>query len=200
MANQSNDFNTPPEILDIVHKFWDHIDLDPCSNTNSLVNAIEEWNLPLNGLLLPWKGDVFVNPPFAPYYLSPDGETCLSPKEYKDSGLIGFTRYTIKDWIWKGIAHHNKGECETIFLVPARGMGSSLWQDAILPCFDSICFLKERYPFWENGGQCKGPDGKVNPPTFDCALVYFGCSPKEFRSKVSPFGHCLIGERHVGAR
>lgn len=196
MANQSNDFNTPPELLEPIREFWGGtIDLDPCSNTNSMVHAKQAWSLPFNGLSAPWLGNTFINPPFAPYYLSSNGAQCLTPKEYADSCLSGFTRYTIKDWVRKAYVDYTKGLGDKICLVPARGMGNSLWQDIILPNFSAVCFLAKRYPFWENGEPCKGPDGTVNPPQFDCALPYFGKEPKRFREHFSKYGFCLVGEQ-----
>jgi hypothetical protein len=89
VSNQSNDFNTPPELVQPIKEFWGgKIDLDPCSNKGSLVKADTEWTLPTNSLKQPWaikqpRTTVFVNPPYAPYWLSEDGLICLSPKEYK---------------------------------------------------------------------------------------------------------------------
>lgn len=189
MANQSNDFNTPPELIEPIKRFWNGtIELDPCSNKHSMVKAIVEWGLPINSLNCVWHKvakTVFVNPPFAPYYLSDDGTICLTPQEYKERGDQDvFTRYTIRDWVTKGIDERDNG-VESIYLIPARGMGSTVWQRSILPNFDAICFLKSRYPFWENGAPCKNEKtGKIDPPTFDIALVYFCPSDSTMEDKV----------------
>lgn len=213
MSNQSNDFNTPPGILEPIYKFWpEGIDLDPCSNKTSMVKSKEAWGLPVNGLVMSWAGRkrVFVNPPYAPYYLRDDGEDCISPKQYKDLQYDKerYTRYTIYDWLSKGLSESNTttfartgsgliGEdssVESIFLIPCRGMGSKVWQKIILPYHSGICFLKKRFPFWEDGAPCKGPNGDVNPGTFDCALVHFGGNAEDFRNGFSHMGY--VQEEH----
>jgi hypothetical protein len=207
VSNQSNDFNTPPELVEPIKSFWGgKIDLDPCSNKGSLVKAETEWMLPTNSLKQPWaikvpkRTTVFVNPPYAPYWLSESGHV-LSPKQYNaminsDYVMCGageWKRYTIKSWLMYGKA--SSSFCDIIYLIPARGAGSSVWQNVIFPYSDAICYLKKRSPFWENGEPCKGPDGKVNPGTFDCALVYFGSEAKRFKSHFSSLGYVLIQDR-----
>jgi len=151
--------------------------------------------LPTNSLMQNWcklGTTVFVNPPYAPYYLSEDGTLCLSASERKEyTGPARLIRYTINTWLWKGKEEAKNG-CELIYLIPARGAGSLVWQDIIFPYSDAICYLKKRTPFWENGEPCKGPDGTANPGTFDCALVYFGPQYWEFKKHFSKLGYVLI--------
>lgn len=61
--NTSDDFLTPPHIIEAMGLF----DLDPCaSHRQHQPIAAREYRFPDdNGLLLPWKGDVFCNPPFS---------------------------------------------------------------------------------------------------------------------------------------
>lgn len=61
--NTSDDFLTPPELVHSMGEF----DLDPCaSHRQELPTALRHYRLPEdNGLLLPWDGSVFVNPPFS---------------------------------------------------------------------------------------------------------------------------------------
>jgi hypothetical protein len=208
MSNQSNDFNTPPNIVDLIKKFWGEIDLDPCSNDGSMVKALCNMKLPFNSLSehYSWsvggrsspmgRTKVFVNPPYAPYYLSNDGLRVLSPKEYKEQFCpTNFKRYTIKDWVRRGVVARDEEHCDCIYLIPARGAGSSVWQTIIYPKSDAICYPKKRYPFWENGAPCKGPDGKVAPGTFDVALVYFGYENFRFKKFFSDFGYTIIQDR-----
>jgi hypothetical protein len=208
VSNQSNDFNTPPELVEPIKAFFGGIiDLDPCSNKTSLVKAEVELMLPTDSLKVDWltymglTKTVFVNPPYAPYYLSDDGTQCLTAKQYKDLGCCdlgkpeGFTRYSIIDWLRKCRSFYLCNiEAEVVVLLPARGMGSTVWQQVILPFAHAICFLKKRVPFWENGGPCKGPNGKVASGTFDCALVYFGLNYLEFKSKFSPMGYVIVNQ------
>lgn len=58
---------TPPYIT----RRLPEVDLDPCSNPRSTVRALRSYSFEsgTNGLLLPWYGSVFVNPPFS--YVDP---------------------------------------------------------------------------------------------------------------------------------
>ena len=61
--NTSDDFLTPPELIEAMGEF----DLDPCSShRQERPSARRCYRFPEdNGLLLPWEGSVFVNPPFS---------------------------------------------------------------------------------------------------------------------------------------
>ena len=209
MSNQSNNFNTPPELIAPIKEFWGgKIDLDPCSNKTSLVKAETEWSLPTNGLFQPWginypkKTTVFINPPYGPYYISNNG-IVQSPSEHKKMlefrytvfGASSWVRHTIKGWLVCGKESAQSGNCDCIFLIPARGTGSTVWQNVIYPFSDAVCYLKKRTPFWEGGEPCKGPTGEVSPGTFDCALVYFGSEAKRFRQHFNKLGYVVIQDR-----
>lgn len=67
------DYNTPQKYVDAILEFWGEIDLDPCSNTDSIIPAKVKYILPQNGLAESWDYDkVYVNPPFG---RSQDGTT-----------------------------------------------------------------------------------------------------------------------------
>ena len=61
--NTSDDFLTPPHVVEAMGEF----DLDPCaSGRQHKPLARKQYRYPEdNGLLLPWQGDVFCNPPFS---------------------------------------------------------------------------------------------------------------------------------------
>ena len=57
----SDEWLTPPEILQCLGAF----DLDPCSPIKRPWNtAIRHYTISDNGLMLPWEGRVWMNPPF----------------------------------------------------------------------------------------------------------------------------------------
>jgi len=62
-TNKTDDWLTPPELVRSLGAF----DLDPCaSHYQSQPLAAREYKLPeQNGLLLPWEGRVWCNPPFS---------------------------------------------------------------------------------------------------------------------------------------
>ena len=66
-VNKNIDWGTPQKIADKVRYFFGGtIDLDPCSNDYSIVNAATNVSLPDNGLVVDWNtyASVFVNPPY----------------------------------------------------------------------------------------------------------------------------------------
>lgn len=65
-ALDSDSWITPLWVVELVREFFGGvIDLDPCSNPASLVNAEREFFVADDGLSKPWTGRVFVNPPYS---------------------------------------------------------------------------------------------------------------------------------------
>lgn len=61
-VGQSDDWYTPPEIFDALGLAFD---LDPCSpGAGHWVPAQRVYTIADDGLVLPWAGTVFMNPPF----------------------------------------------------------------------------------------------------------------------------------------
>lgn len=65
LSSDSNDWCTPPEVLDPVHRFAS-IAFDPFSNPYSLVGAARSVKPPENSLVMDWPHDglIYINPPF----------------------------------------------------------------------------------------------------------------------------------------
>ena len=65
-TNGSPEWYTPPHIIEAVEEVLGTIDLDPCSNSmeNPNVPATRHYTQEDNGLLHPWRGRIFLNPPF----------------------------------------------------------------------------------------------------------------------------------------
>lgn len=58
---------TPAHIIDQVIKVFGEIDLDPCSNAKGAaanVDALNHYTIEDNGLIQPWQGKVYMNPPY----------------------------------------------------------------------------------------------------------------------------------------
>lgn len=67
MSSARVDWNTPQNIVELVHEFFDGPPVvDPCSNPNSIVRATTEYMLERggNGLLADWGPSFFLNPPY----------------------------------------------------------------------------------------------------------------------------------------
>ncbi len=66
LSHESTEHYTPQYILDAVIACMGAIDLDPCSNSREIPNvpAARHYAVQENGLVQPWEGRVFLNPPF----------------------------------------------------------------------------------------------------------------------------------------
>jgi ParB family chromosome partitioning protein len=64
-SSRSDEWFTPPDIIQRVRQALGGIDLDPasCAKANEVVGAGEYYDADRNGLVLPWHGRVFCNPP-----------------------------------------------------------------------------------------------------------------------------------------
>jgi len=69
LSSERMDWNTPADVLHLLHAGWpDGVDLDPCSNETSIVDARKAYTEDDDGLAQPWDvpmgGLVYVNPPY----------------------------------------------------------------------------------------------------------------------------------------
>lgn len=66
LQSMSNDWWTPKKYMDAVHEVMGHIDLDPCSTpeANKTIRARKFYTERDDGLIQPWFGKVFMNPPY----------------------------------------------------------------------------------------------------------------------------------------
>jgi site-specific DNA-methyltransferase (adenine-specific) len=102
------DEKTPKALYDQLNNEF-HFDLDPCPLFSIL-----------NGLKVPWYGNIFINPPYS---------------------------RGVKNWILKAIEEINKGNCKrVVFLLPAY-TDTKLFHEMILPLADEIRFIKGRLKF-----------------------------------------------------
>jgi len=163
--NKSNkkDWNTPPKYIELILKMFGSIDLDPCSNEYSMVNAKTKYILPTNGLNENWDfKKIFVNPP---YGRNNDGTT-------------------IYDWINKGVETAKKGN-ELLYLIPVA-TNTKHFKNLIFNHANAICFLNDtRLKFWNNGNE----DKKGAPMA--CCIIYFGNNYDKFFNIFNEVGKCF---------
>lgn len=163
--SNSTDWNTPKKYIDAVYKVLEIIDLDPCSNNTSIVNANNEFILPVDGLKEEWDyKTIFVNPPYGRDY---DRKT------------------TIKDWIKKCYESNKKYNSEILLLIPVA-TNTTHWKEYIFGKASGICFLADtRLKFRINGSE----DNKGCPTA--CAMIYFGSNYKKFNEVFSNYGYVI---------
>jgi hypothetical protein len=134
----------------LIEKFFDgNIDLDPCSNNDSIIDAIHKFQLPHNnGLLEEWNyKNIYVNPPYGRDY---DSKT------------------TIKDWLKKCYDSNKLYDSEIIALIPVA-TNTSHWKEYIFNKATAICFLSDtRLKFRIDGNE----NNKGCPMA--CCMIYWG--------------------------
>jgi hypothetical protein len=148
----------------------DPVDLDPCSNNESIVRAkrkiiLKPGDDPLGGgLVVPWNvRTVFVNPPY--------GEN-------------------IQEWIKKIIVEHRLHGCEIIALLPAHVSAS--WFDMVVAT-SQACF------FWGPGVGNRRVKfrGNENSATFHSALAYWGPNLPKFTRVALRYCHPWFPEHDL---
>lgn len=161
----SQSWCTPPKYVNAIKRFWNGtIDLDPCSNEFSIVQANTEFRLPEHdGLKESWEGynRIYVNPPYG---------------SDRERGT------TIKDWLAKCAITHNNFGAEIIALIPVAP-NTRHWKNFIFGQATSICFLYDtRLRFLE-----EGMDGGKGAP-MACCLIYWGKNKDAFFCNFIEYG------------
>jgi len=148
----------------------DPVDLDPCSNPDSIIRATRRIMLkkgedPLGGgLIVPWNvRTVFVNPPY--------GEN-------------------IEEWIKKIIIEHRLYGCEIVALLPAHVSAS--WFDMVVAT-SQACFL------WGPGIGNRRVKfrGNANQAAFHSAVAYWGPDLPKFTRSALRYCHPWFPEHDL---
>ncbi len=161
--SETKNWCTPKKYVDAVSAvFGGRIDLDPCSNRDSIVNATVEYIYPENdGLVDSWDyQNIYVNPPYG------------NNRENKTS---------IKNWFAR-IAQARLNGSQIIALVPVA-TNTSHWKEYVYPVASSICFLYDtRLKFFIDGRE----DTKGAP--MSCCAIYYGDDQDTFAKVFSNYG------------
>lgn len=154
--SKSQTWGTPKKYVNAVKKvFGGNINLDPCSNEYSIVQAEVEYRLPkTDGLKASWDyKTIYVNPPYG---------------ADRERGT------TIKNWLAKCALSRNEYQNEILALVPVA-TNTGHWKQSVFGQADAICFLYDtRLKFLENGKDV----GKGAPMA--CAMIYWGDNYEDF--------------------
>lgn len=171
--SQSQHWGNPLKYVIAVREFFEgSIDLDPCSNQYSLVNAVTEYKLPeVDGLRASWNfRRIYVNPPYG----------------------ADWERGTrIIDWFARCVMAHEEHGSEVLALVPVA-TNTKHWKNFVFGRAGAICFLSDtRLKFTVNGG-----DGGKGAP-MSCAMVYWGERLEQFQHVFARFGAVLFVDRYL---
>ncbi|BDA76374.1 hypothetical protein CAL7716_105400 (plasmid) [Calothrix sp. PCC 7716] len=123
----SDNWYTPQHIIDLVIQVLNQIDLDPCAETGKNIPASTHYTHTDNGLLQPWHGRIFLNPPY-----SEPGKWITKLNEEIATGRV----------------------TEAIALVP--GATDTNWLSPILKT-QPVCFWKGRIKFLDTNYKPKLP-------------------------------------------
>lgn len=168
--NSPNEWYTPTRYINAAREVMGTIHLDPasCKLANTIVQAETFYTKEENGLLQPWKGNIWLNPPFGKdYSISHDGR-----------GRIG-------RWVEKLVREYQQGNVTQAILLAPTTIEASwfqwMWEY-------HICFVNHEVRFYS-------PSGKRKFHLFGTVFVYFGPEYelfielfKRFGSVVTPSG------------
>lgn len=162
--SQSQSWGTPKKYVDVIKRFLGgSIDLDPCSNEFSIVQAGTEFILPDNdGLREEWNyRTIYMNPPY---------------------GSDRSRGTSIKNWLAKCALTHQKYGSEILALVPVA-TNTGHWKQSVFGKAASICFLYDtRLKFLVDGLDT----GKGAP--MSCAMIYWGANFEIFFNTFIEYG------------
>jgi hypothetical protein len=160
----SQEWGTPEKYVNAVRDFFGgNIDLDPCSNKHSIVNARTEYRLPKHdGLRETWNfPSIYVNPPYG------------IDKEHGTS---------IKKWLCRCAVAYKEHKSEVLALVPVA-TNTGHWKNHVFGVATGVCFLYDtRLKFLVNGQN----GGKGAP--MSCAMIYWGKDFERFHASFRKFG------------
>lgn len=164
VISQSQEWCTPPKYIKAIQDFFKkQIDLDPCSNTHSIVNAKTEFKLPKNdGIEEKWNYQtIYVNPPY---------------------GRIKDAKHSIYHWLKKCYDANHQFGSEVLALVPVA-TNTKHWKDNVFGKATAVCFLADtRLKFLVNGSI----DNKGAP--MSCCMIYWGKNFQRFQKIFTKFG------------
>lgn len=167
VTSNSVDWCTPVKYVKLINTFFaGHIDLDPCSNDDSIIDAMNKFVYPFkNGLLETWNyKNIYVNPPY---------------------GKFKETNTTIKHWFKKCYEANKLYNSEVIALVPVA-TNTSHWKEFVFGKANSICFLYDtRLKFRIDGNE----NNKGCPMA--CCIIYWGMDGNKFKSVFQESGYCI---------
>ncbi len=160
----SQEWGTPEKYVQAVREcLGGYIDLDPCSNDYSIVDARIKYQLPQHdGLHESWDFQtIYVNPPY---------------------GIDKERGTSIKKWLCRCARAHSEHGSEVLALVPVA-TNTRHWKNYVFGNATGICFLYDtRLKFLVNGEN----SGKGAP--MSCAMVYWGTNFDKFFAVFSKFG------------
>lgn len=125
-SDAPTEWYTPPEYVDKARRVLGEIDLDPASNAlaQNWIQAGNYFTQEDNGLIQPWQGRVWCNPPYG---------------------------RQVRKWLGKALASYEAKEMESAVMLLNRSEAD--WYKELLRKVDAICEVKKRIAFLNASGQ-----------------------------------------------
>lgn len=125
----TNEWYTPAKYIEAAREVMHGIDLDPasCELANQTVKAARYYTEQDNGLLQPWYGNIWLNPPYG--------------RMYKNTGTTAFVSRLIRDY--------EQGNIQQAIILTMLGMYAR-WFFRLLDY--PICYLEEKPIFYRPDG------------------------------------------------
>ncbi len=167
--NKRVDWNTPLGVVEFVKDvFGGSIDLDPCWNPASITNPTNKYSIAdrQNGLLLPWKGNKFINPPYGRTFLHKTTYEVLDPKKWKYLTTEQRSEYfdnSISDWIEKTAESSVEIGDNSIMLIPAY-VNARYFTKYVFGKASAIAIPNGRFTF----------EGATSTAAFHVCLPFYG--------------------------
>ena len=125
-SDAPTEWYTPPEYVDKARRVLGEIDLDPASNAlaQKWIQAGNYFTQEDNGLIQPWQGRVWCNPPYG---------------------------RQVRKWLEKALASYEAKEMKSAIMLLNRSEAD--WYKESLQKIDAICEVKKRIAFLNASGQ-----------------------------------------------
>lgn len=163
----SNEWYTLPLYVDAARKVMGGIDLDPasCEKANRVIRATSFYTEEQNGLMQPWFGRVWLNPPYGRCKGSKDGKAISHQQAFAEKLQREYSAGTIEQAILLSLGNPN-----------------STWFQPLLSFY--TCFFHGHLHFYR-------PDGSEGDFGFPLAFVYLGPNEARFIEVFSKFGRIV---------
>ena len=164
--SKSNEWFTPSKYIEAARQVMGGIDLDPasCEQANQIVKATTYYTEQQNGLVWPWYGRVWLNPPY--------GSTLGIP------GRTGNQEGLTKPFVLKLIREYTQEHISQAILCVTTDTDAK-W---FIPLWEyTICFATHKVMFHRPGQSNSGQ-------FYGTCFVYFGSSKDKFTETFSQFG------------
>lgn len=161
LQKKSNEWYTPPKYIEAARIVMGGIEIDPasCKQANQVVKATQYYTKEQNGLLQPWKGRVWLNPPYG-----------------RTEGGVSMSHQ--KAFAQKLLLEYQQGHIEQAIILSLGNPNSVWFQDFF---HFVLCFVRGTIVF-------SRPDGSEGHFGFPLSFVYLGPNESAFIEVFSKFG------------